>query len=283
VTALVTNDVDEGAVLADIESYADTVFSNPATYKDLGVQQVAYGRFTFGARAGDNGDGQDGTYDDDGDGVLSVINDAKGGNEASIETLSEGTSNQGLSTTGIIIVAVVGFTLLLVVIGLAAMHLRKKARCRKRASRELFQEFPGEEEYDGISAASVGGYSQSFAPLSSGVAPPPPPPREASPASFSTRSAAGLTGAHQPAVILNEQDDISLFSSDRSKSRFAPSSSRSMFNTPGGETRGSSGLTRGSSMDSRGSRSSKKSVEFVKAGQSFGSCQSNVPEDTVDL
>ena len=273
VTVLVADDVDEGAVRDDIESYAETVFSDPATYRDLGVQQVAYDSFTFGAGAGDYGDDEDRAFISD--------NDANG-----VGVLSEeaGDGDPVLTTTGIIIIAVVGSVLLLVVLGLAAVRLRNKTKRRKTTSRGLFEEFTDEQEYDdGLS--SVDGYLASFAPPPVAGA---SPHDTAAPASVSVRSSSGRPQP-QPAVIVHEQDDLSLFSSDRSRHRFAPSSRGLAVHTPGGTTQGSGGLARTPSVDSRGSRgssrsrSSKKSVEFVKAGQSFGSNVSYVPEDTVDL
>ena len=73
--------------------------------------------------------------------------------------------------------------------------------------------------------------------------PPPPPP---------------------PGVILNDLDGMSLATSTRS--RFAPSRIAA---APG-------------SVASGGSEDSHKSVEFIRAGQSFSS-RSHQPEDTVDL
>ena len=70
-------------------------------------------------------------------------------------------------------------------------------------------------------------------------------------------------GGNAP-VILGEHDEMSLISNDLSKSRFA-------FPPP---------TTPGSDAGSRSS--SKGSVKFVRAGESFTS-RSHQPEDTVDL
>ncbi|KAL9191032.1 hypothetical protein ACHAXT_000738 [Thalassiosira profunda] len=167
--------------------------------------------------------------------------------------------SKGLSTTGIAIIAAVAGVLVLTILFLVAVRARKRRKTKRADSGELFREFPEEEEYARsdlyLSSNNKAGYTESFSPLSSLGSPP-------------RRGSRGSGGA---AVILNEADDISLFSSDKSKARFGPSSMLAP-DSPG---------SRGSGRSS-GSGGSKKSVEFVKAGQSFSS-RSHAPEDTVDL
>jgi len=249
VTAVVESDAMVGVVKADVGSKVESILSDPANYEGLGVQQIAYGSPSDGSTSDDNPN--------------PVIGGAKEGDQDSNPEDGDGNnSNDGLSTTGIIIIGVLAGVLGIVILALVAMNVHKKKRMKRTNSRELFQEFPDEEEH--VYGPSSG-YQQSFAPLSSGVAPPPPamPPSRAS-----SRGPWGSSKA-SPAVILNEQDDISLFSNDKSK-RFA-SGAMMAPDSPGG------------SRGSKGSSSSKKSVEFVRAGQSFSSRQSNQPEDTVDL
>eukprot|EP00970_Alexandrium_tamarense_P008684 scaffold1657_cov182-Alexandrium_tamarense.AAC.27 len=153
----------------------------------------------------------------------------------------------GLSTTAIAIIAVVAAAVMMTLVLLFVARRHKKT---KRADgSEVFHEFPDEEpvaelgpEYgmernnDGRSVAE----STLF-----------PPDDEES------------TVRPAPAMILNDHDEVSLISNDRSK--FAPSAPES----PGSNA-------------SKGSNNSRGSVEFVKAGQSFTS-RSHQPEDTVDL
>eukprot|EP00571_Detonula_confervacea_P008575 CAMPEP_0172316222 /NCGR_PEP_ID=MMETSP1058-20130122/27532_1 /TAXON_ID=83371 /ORGANISM="Detonula confervacea, Strain CCMP 353" /LENGTH=1060 /DNA_ID=CAMNT_0013030487 /DNA_START=50 /DNA_END=3232 /DNA_ORIENTATION=+ len=269
VTAIVESDADDEAVTTDIETYVESVLEDPASYESLGVSQVAY----IGSDES-NGDGNtDGTTDSttedsttNGTDQDLTIDGAMGGNQDPINDDTNAPPS-GLGTTGIIIIVAFAGVLALAMIAFVAMRVRKKQRLTRSNSDVLFNEFPDEEERAygssgmyGVTASSNMGYNQSFAPLgtkmSKSTRPPPPP---SSPPRSRASSHASSSG---PAVILNEQDDISLFSNDKSKAnRFrAPDS-------PG----------------SRGSNSSKKSVEFVRAGQSYSSQKSNQPEDTVDL
>ena len=270
VTAVVPKDTSASIedVTEDVDTFANKVLSNPTNYEGFGVTEVGYVTSDSSSEATD-GTNEDGSTTNDGSTGQdpSVAAGTTGGNE---DLIAGDPKKSGLSTTGIIIIACVCGVLAIAILAVAARQLRKKRGRTKRAdSQELFQEFPDEEERYGIqsstygiSASSSSGYHESIAPLSNwgrksnrSSPPPPPPGRPSSSAS--------------PAVILNEADDISLFSSDKSKSRFAPSSSAVAM-----EER---------SMGSKGSNSSKKSVEFIRAGHSFSSARSNQPEDTVDL
>lgn len=177
--------------------------------------------------------------------------------------------SKSLSTSGIVLITAFAGVLLLLIVTLVVVRARKRPRIKRTDSQELFHEFPEEESHVqeaiyGVTATSSSGFSQRFSPYLS--------------SSRTSDSPAPLTTPAQPysnthhALILNEEDDISLFSSDKSKSRFAPSSLRAP-DSPG--SRGSNG--------SKGSNSSRKSVEFVRVGQSFGTTRSTQPEDTVDL
>lgn len=261
VTAVVASDADDEAVMMDVGSFVESVLEDPASYEGLGVSQVAV---TDGSDDGsttedninEDGAAEDGTAEDglteDGANQDLTIGGAKGGNQDPINDDSSTSAPSGLSTTGIIIIAALAGTLALALAAFVAMRVRYKRRLSRSDSEVLFNEFPDEEQ------RAYGGYDQSFAPLgtkTTKLTSPPPPPSPPPRTRSSSRSSAG------PVVILNEVDDISLFSNDKALG-----------------TTGSVG-----SWGSKGSRGSKKSVEFVRAGQSFSSRQSNQPEDTVDL
>lgn len=291
VTAIVEEDVDEGVVMQDMGSYSEGVISDPYRYEKLGVQGVAFnidsGTATDDGQNldedGTDGGHQDATAEVEGDpNLVGSVN--KGGNDGTAP--DEGGPTMGLSTMGIVIIGVLAGTLGVVVIALLAVYLRKRRKHRRSNSQELFREFPDEEErVYRTSPGDSSGYDQSHvsggsgsryitAPLytgSSGSLPPPPamPP----PALSTVGSGSGSSAGSSPAVILNELEEVSLVSNDRSKSRFAASAIAA-----------SRTASSGRSVGSRGSNDSgKKSVEFVRAGQSFSSRQSNQPEDTVDL
>lgn len=273
VTAVVPSDSSASIedVTKDVDTFANKVLSNPTNYEGFGVTEVGYVTSDSSSEATDGTTTEDGSTTDDGS-TGQDLSVAAGTTDGNQDPIAGDPKKSGLSTTGIIIIACVCGVLAIAILAVAARQLRKKRGRTKRAdSQELFQEFPDEEERYGIqsstygiSASSSSGYHESIAPLSNWgrksntSSPPPPPPGRPS-------------SAASPAVILNEADDISLFSSDKSKSRFAPSSR--MPDSPG--SKGSRG--------SKGSNSSKKSVEFVRAGQSFSTTRSNQPEDTVDL
>ena len=252
VTAVVPRDTDAELVAADVDNFSKKTFSNPTNYEQFGVTGVEYIPIAFDPTATDN------PYDTD------QYPNVDGAQESDQDTDKSGSNdNKKLSTTGIIIVSVLAGVLAIVILGFVAMRIHKKRSTKTADDSELFQEFPDEEERYGIAGSanpygieesSSSGYNQSIAPLSKwGSKSSPPPPPDETP----------------PAMILNEADDISLFSSDKSRSRFAPSSMVVPPDSPG-------------SRGSKGSNNSKKSVEFIKAGHSFGAT-SNVPEDTVDL
>ena len=274
-TAVVGGNDDDDAVKGEVGSFVNGVFSDPMMKELDGVQAVYVASDggstdTDGTVEDDNGsitDSTDGTDETDGteDGDRNIDGVQDGDNPPA----EDSEPSKALSTTGIIIIAVLASTFVLVALFLVAMRARKKRRTVKRAdSKELFHEFPDEAERGdyGVNASSSAGYHESFAPLGRET-PPPPPGRPSS--SMSYRSSEGV----EQAVILNE-DDMSLFSKN---SRFASSA---MIASQQGMPRSSGSV---GSRGSRGSNSSKKSVEFVKAGQSFSSRASNQPEDTVDL
>ncbi|KAL7541361.1 hypothetical protein ACHAXR_011377 [Thalassiosira sp. AJA248-18] len=300
VTAVVDGNADETVVKDDIGSFVEGVYSDKENYDGMGVQVAYIAPTTTDAVPDTNStttDGEGGTIDggDDGDNSNLGIDGATGGNQDPGDPTTTEPTNKSLSTTGIIILAVFGATLVLVVLGLFAMRMIKKRRTQKQAKGELFHEFPDEmnmmeDNYSytdagragtpantyGISASNSRGYHESFAPL--GMAPPPPPPgRPLSRSSNRSNRSSSSRSAGKPAMILNEEDDISLFSN---KSKFAPSALLGGLGGGGTNVPDSPG-----SRGSGGSNSSKKSVEFVKAGQSFSSRQTgnSQPEDTVDL
>jgi len=278
VTAVVDENARRLVVKRQVGSFAEGVLSDPATYEGLGIQQVAFDDNTSTTDGG--GDDQDESDGGDQNNNVEVLGGAnKGGEEDTAP--DDDNAGKGLSKTGKIIIGVIGGTLTVVFLALVAMHLRRKGNNTRRRSnsQELFQEFPDEEEHvygnSPGSRSKSSGYDQSdvsapFYTDESSAPPPPstPPPRVSSLTSkYSNRSSS-------PALILNELDVVSLVSDDKSKSRFAASAIAA--------ERTSSGSV--GSRGSRGSNSSgKKSVEFVRAGQSFSSRQSNQPEDTVDL
>lgn len=305
VTAVVESNVDENVVKSDVGSYVEGVLSDSASYDGMGVESLAVVSSDSGGTPSDGtSDGTDGTTD----GQDLNLDGSTGADQGPVPDDGDSNDNPGeaLSTTGIILVSALAGTLFLVLLTLVVVRVRSKRGGMKRAdSKELFQEFPDEEARGGTSSyggPSTAGYNESFAPLgmSNSVQPPPPtssPPRvskfgasnELSGVLFNRASSnrsnrsnrsggSGGSASAGPAMILNEQDDISLFSNDRSKMahQFAlPPDS------PAGGSRGSRGSQR--SQRSHGSNGSNKSVEFVRAGQSFSSRQSNQPEDTVDL
>jgi hypothetical protein len=241
VTAVVGTDVDVTAVMVDMDSYLESIISDPAIYQPLGIQQVLY-------KPPKNTE------------TLTV---------KATDANSNTKEPKPFSTMSIIIISACGCVLVVALLTLLAKRARRHRRINHTGanSLELFQEFP--EEADRVAFSRYGIHAntddQNLAPKSTkGKTRPPPGP---SAPSVLKRS------SYQPsAVILNDADDISLFSGEQS--------GRYRFSGPilvGQRVRtGSTG-----SVGSRSSTSSKKSVEFVKAGQSFNS--SSQPEDTVDL
>jgi hypothetical protein len=221
---------------------------------------------TDNTASGDNSDSDNSTTGGDQDQTVSA---ARGGEEDASNGEVNANYSKSLSTSGIVLVAAFGGVLLLLIMALVVVRARKKPRIKRTDSQELFHEFPEEESHIqeamyGVTATSSSGFSQRFSPYLSSSSSrnksdsPDPQPAPNQP----------YSNTHH-ALILNEEDDISLFSSDKSKSRFAPSSLRAP-DSPG-------------SRGSNGSNSSKKSVEFIRVGQSFGTTRSTQPEDTVDL
>lgn len=254
VTAVVRTDVDVAQVTFDIESYLESIFSDRALFQSWGMQQVLY------------------------EPPKNISNTVQ---QPSIEAADgksqDRTSNtnepKSLSTHGIIIIAVFGCALVAILLALLAKRVRKERRIHhaQANSLELFQEFPDEADRVTFSRygihATSDRYDENLAPKSiKGRSRTSPAPSSLQPQKKSSYGPA--------AVILNDADDISLFSGERSsKYRFAgPILVGQRVRT---DSTGSAG--------SRSSKSSKKSVEFLKAGQSFNSVPTITPEDTVDL
>jgi hypothetical protein len=243
VTAVVGADVDVTAIMVDMDSYLESIISDPAIYQPLGIQQVLYkppmNTETLTVKATDAN--------------------------------SNTKEPKPFSTMSIIIISACGCVLVVALLALLAKRARRHRRINHTGanSLELFQEFP--EEADRVAFSRYGihanseQYDQNLAPKTTkGKTRPPPGP--------SAPSVLKRSSYRPSAVILNDADDISLFSGEQSgKYRFSgPILVGQRVRT------GSTG-----SVGSRSSTSSKKSVEFVKAGQSFNS--SSQPEDTVDL
>jgi hypothetical protein len=156
---------------------------------------------------------------------------------------SNAQNTQPLSTVAIIVLAAVAGCVVLALI-LIFIKGRNKRVKRANANEELFHEF--DEDPTDLNSGWGQNNSRSVdAPL------------------FPRVDEESTIGGIAP-VILNEHDEMSLVSNDLSKSKFAilPPT------TPGSDA---------------GSRSSSKgSVKFVRAGESFTS-RSHQPEDTVDL
>jgi hypothetical protein len=176
------------------------------------------------------------------DATSSAMIDSATAEEQAPRDGNAGNSNGGsLSITGIIILAALAGCVALALI-LLFIKGRNKRTKRANANEELFHEFHEEPETgDEYKYTSTKAASSSLFPRGDEES--------------TYRNAA---------VILNEQDEVSLVSNDMSKARFAvphvPAS-------PGSDA----------------SRSSKGSVKFVRAGESFTSSRSHQPEDTVDL
>lgn len=225
---------------------------------------------TNGTGSNGNSDSGNSTSVDKSDSDGQTVSAVRGDDPNSSNGEINANYSRSLSTSGIVLVAAFAGVFLLLITALVVVRARKRPRIKRTDSQELFHEFPEEESHVqealyGVTATSTSGFSQRFSPYLSSSrksdSPPVPQPAPDQP----------YANTHH-ALILNEEDDISLFSSDKSKSRFAPSSLRAP-DSPG--SRGSTG--------SKGSNSSRKSVEFVRVGQSFGTTRSTLPEDTVDL
>ena len=183
----------------------------------------------------------------------------------------QGAGNDGVSSTSIIVIivaAVVGAVLIVLAL-LLVSRLGKRKR-RKTRTKEVFHEFPDEDiltetalsnelgrncsNSRGVRYGSVGDRSPASSSLFAAD-----DDEEYTNVSTSQKR----TYSTPPAVVLNDQDDISIISNEKSK---IVSSTR-LHPTP----------------DSPVSEiSNSGSVEFVRAGQSF-STRSYQPEDTVDL
>ena len=231
VTAVVSNDANEAKVKQSMSTLVQQVLSNDAIAKDVGAVDIYY----------ISSDEQEGTEDQSPaiEEDLSVAK-AQGSNNA--------VDDAPLSTTQIIIIAAVcGGVLLVALLGIVLVRRKRSKRADEKA---LFNEFPNEEGYGDIQNLA---FRKSDDPLDN-----------APTHSQSWGSSEGIETAKyawsDAALILNEQDEISIISNDRSK--YAPSA---LFPPSSGN-----------------SVSSKKNVEFIKAGRSFAS-RSSQPEDTVDL
>jgi len=246
-TASISTGTDEAAARDDVEASVEAVLSDSASFAGLPVESVSI-------LASDAASDQSG-----GNGLM--IGEATEG-ERGIPESGSGDGNSGdgnsgdddsgwLSTTMIAIIAAAGGVVLLSIVALTVVLVRRRGRKRREAEAGLFQEFPDEE------FTPPPDYSDNFAPRawsglplsgggeskkSGGSTHPPPPPPP-------------------PGIILNELDELSLATNRRSK--FAPSQIAAK---PGSD----------------GSGGSHRSVEFIRAGQSFSS-RSHQPEDTVDL
>ncbi|KAL3799319.1 hypothetical protein ACHAW5_001256 [Stephanodiscus triporus] len=262
VTAVIEAGADIAAVMNDMESYIESILSDPAFFESSGAQQVSYKAPKIDYSATD----EDLPIEDN-----LAIDAAEDENQNPAAVDSNATESKSLSTAGVTILVVVACALVVALLALIVHRVRRESgKKRTRAnSLELFHEFPDEEDHVtfskyGVHASSSAGFDENLAPVSSKGrsrrSPPPPPP----PSTLPSKTSAAYS---QAAVILNDADDISLFSDDRDKPRFG-----------GGRTRTDST----GSLGSRGSKGSNKSVEFIRAGQTFSSGP-NVPEDTVDL
>lgn len=171
----------------------------------------------------------------------------------------------GLTTTGTIVIVVIAVTVLALLVAFIAVRIRKRNQLSTADANVMFSEFSDDPERP-YSSTNSPGYNESFAPLGTKMnnARPPPPAVPPPGSRSSSRGSRGSRSSQPAAVILNEQDDVSLFSKESMLGKFKKTGSV-----------GSAG--------SKGSNSSKKSVEFVRAGQSFDTRKSNQPEDTVDL
>ena len=222
-----------------------------------------------GTNGSDTSNSGDSTSGDNSDSNGQTVSAARGEDQDASNGDVNANYSKSLSTSGTVLIAAFAGVVLLLIVALVVVRARKRPRIKRTDSQELFHEFPEEESHVqeaiyGVTATSSSGFSQRFSPyLSSSRKSDSPAPQPA--------PAQPYSNTHH-ALILNEEDDISLFSSDKSKSRFAPSSLRAP-DSPG--SRGSNG--------SKGSNSSRRSVEFVRVGQSFGTTRSTQPEDTVDL
>mmetsp|Transcript_23074 Transcript_23074/g.39300 ORF Transcript_23074/g.39300 Transcript_23074/m.39300 type:complete len:308 (-) Transcript_23074:139-1062(-) len=238
VTAVVPDDANDTEVRQSMSTVLQQVLSNDAIATDVGAVGVAY------IPSGEQGVTEDQTPATEE--VVSTGGDAAvAAAQGSTNTQSEGDS--ALSTTQIIIIsAVCGGVLLVVLLGMVLVRRKRSKRADENA---LFSEFPPEGYGDMQNLA----FRKSDDPLDDF-------PRQ----THSWASAEGIEKTWQDSVvILNEQDDISIETND--KSRFARSA-----------------LFSGNSIKPPMSKS-KKNVEFVRAGRSFASNRSNQPDDTVDL
>lgn len=239
--------------------------SEEGEYGDVNPNNSTNG--TDSTSKSDSGNSGSNSDSDGSTGQDQTVSAARGGEEDASNTDVNANYSKSLSTSGIILVAAFAGVFLLLLVALVVVRARKRPRIKRTDSQELFHEFPEEEshvheasENYGITATSSSGFSQRFSSRKSPSPAPQPAPAQQ------------LYDNNHHALILNEEDDISLFSSDKSKARFAPGSLRAP-DSPG---------SRGSNRSSRSS-SSKKSVEFIRVGQSFGTTRSSQPEDTVDL
>lgn len=246
ITAIVPTDANEADVRQSMSKLLQQVLSNEAIATDVGATGIAYiPSDTIPQEVEEDALAETGvsTGKDD------LTSTAPGYGSAS--TKAEG-SVAGMSTTQIIIIAAVCGGIL--VVGILGMVLMRRKRRKRADERALFNEFPDEEGYGGVNLA----LGKSDDPL------------DAPTQTHSWVSSEGVEAAQFPwqqsALILNEQDEISIISNDKSK--FSPSRMLSP--------------NSGSSVSSRSS-SGKKNVEFIKAGRSFASNRSNQPDDTVDL
>ena len=180
-----------------------------------------------------------------------VIGDSVAAASPASSNIEEAEGNPTLSITQIIIVAAVGGGILLVAV-LGVVLVRRK---RRRAVNEeaLFDEFPP-EGYGDIQNLALG---KSDDPLDDT----PGHPSWGSSEGIETRKFAWQDAS----LVFNGQDEISAISNDMS--RYSPSA---VFPP----TSGNSSVSR---------PSSKRNVEFVRAGRSFASNRSSQPDDTVDL
>ena len=242
VTAVVPEDANEAEVKQSMSTLLQQVLSNDAIATDVGAVGIAYIPSDEEGGVGDQAsatDGEDSTGGDD------VAVEAKGPSNTETE------GNSALSTTQIIIIAAVCGGILLVL--LLGMVLVRRKRSKRADEKALFNEFPSEEGYGDIQNLA---FRKSDDPLDD-------VPRPFQSRGYSEGIEVQPTWKNS-ALILNEQDEISIISNDRSK--YAPGA-----------------LFPPSSGNSVTSRSSSKNVEFVRAGRSFASNRSHQPDDTVDL
>ena len=246
-TASISTGTDEAVARDDVEASVEAVLSDSASFAGLPVESVSI-------LASDAASDQSG-----GNGLM--IGEATEG-ERGIPESGSGDGNSGdgnsgdddsgwLSTTMIAIIAAAGGVVLLSIVALTVVLVRRRGRKRREAEAGLFQEFPDEE------FTPPPDYSDNFAPRAwSGL-----PLSGGGESKKSGGSTHPPPSPPPPGIILNELDELSLATNRRSK--FAPSQIAAK---PGSD----------------GSGGSHRSVEFIRAGQSFSS-RSHQPEDTVDL